>query len=223
MMQRKKGFTLIEMLVVIAIIAILAAALFPAIQSAIDSAKATAMKNKGRGTWIAVTSANAEREPLGKAALWPGNVGVTNTDTATKYLAYLMSDGNAAISTAVGVNDEQQRLASDLKPEMLAGAGVPTAGSASEFAQANNAWNVAIISDTDASDAPFMLSRNVTFSSMSSVVSNTAPILGQTYSTPFGTKRAVWVTRGGGCFDARTKYVAGSLVTSSNSYSFLVP
>ncbi|NLF85070.1 MAG: prepilin-type N-terminal cleavage/methylation domain-containing protein, partial [Lentisphaerae bacterium] len=52
-----KGFTLVEMLVVIAIIAILAAALFPAISNAMDAARATAMKNKGRGIWAAILSA----------------------------------------------------------------------------------------------------------------------------------------------------------------------
>ena len=70
-LKNSKGFTLVEMLVVIAIISVLAAALFPAISNALSSASATALKQKGRGIWVAITSANMEREPLNLTALWP--------------------------------------------------------------------------------------------------------------------------------------------------------
>ena len=56
--KKMTGFTLVEILVVIAIIAILASALFPAIQNAMGQAQATAMKTKGRGIWVAINSAN---------------------------------------------------------------------------------------------------------------------------------------------------------------------
>ena len=232
-MTLRKGFTLVEMLVVIAIIAILAAALFPAIQSAIDSAKATAMKNKGRGVWIAVTSANSEREPLGKTALWPALINGSTNSTSSKYFTYLMSDGSVDMAGApVGLNSEQDRLCSDLKPDMLAGAGVTAASDAATFGTLSaaagaqnsnpNAWNVFIISDGSQSDAPFMLTRNVTFTSMTGIDSNSVPNFNAGLS-PFGEKRAVWVTRGGGCFDARKKYVYGSLLQSTNQYTCIIP
>ncbi len=213
---RKKAFTLVEMLVVIAIIAILAAALFPAIQSAIDSAKATSMKNKGRGAWIAVTSANAEREPLGRESLWPGLLGTNST--STKYFKYLMSDGSIGLTGEPGPqNNEQDRLCSDMKPDMLAGAGVTASATADTFGQDNNAWGVFSVKDSDNSDVPFMLSRNVSFGTGVLTTNSTAT---WTDIAPFGIKRAVWVTRGGGCFDARKKYVTTSLVLTNEYWKY---
>ena len=59
-----KGLTLVEVLSVVVIAFIVLATLGPLLgtHGAADSAKASAMKNKGRGIWIAVTSANAERD-----------------------------------------------------------------------------------------------------------------------------------------------------------------
>jgi len=210
--RRQKGFTLVEMLVVIAIIAILAAALFPAIQSAIDQARATAMKNKGRGVWVALVSANMEREPLEKTPLWPVEAVLEfpTITTATLYFQKLME----------GARPEDQ-LVSDMKPEMLSASGFPSAQNAASMVAANIGWRVANVSESFASADAFMISKDLEAVSTSGADTNTAVNLVAT--GPFKGRRVLWVTRGGGVFDARKKYVSnwGTFFKLTNSVAFL--
>lgn len=70
-LNKSKAFTLIELLVVIAIIAVLAGLLFPAGQSAINSAKKTTAKNQIVQIATAITAYEAEYGRL------PSNSGAT--------------------------------------------------------------------------------------------------------------------------------------------------
>ena len=222
--KKNQGFTLVELLVVIAIIAILAAALFPAISGAIDSARATAVKNRGRGIWVAIMSANSEREQHDQPALWPGdlhdsgNSTVKDNVSAEVYFTYLMSDGITGGAISPKSDDS---LVSDLRPSMLSAPGVNTLpsnqysgglDSAASATRAYNAWHVTVIRDQDPAEMPLFITRNVKTddikyldSSANIDVDSTDPVaLDDTNRIkPFGEKRAVWVNKGGGSFDAR--------------------
>ena len=209
-----KGFTLVEMLVVIAIIAILAAALFPAISNAMDSARATAMKQKGRGIWAAILSANMEREPLNLGPLWPAEL-KSDTGDSAKYFTYLLSDGEdtAAISGA-----SEERLVSDLSPESLIAQGIQPHTGSGALEDKNIAWRVAEIGDTTAAEIPFLVSKNVEDNELTSASGeDDTTRLSLMEGKPFGKKRAVWVSKGGGVFDARSKYLYNKIVMGINT------
>jgi type II secretory pathway pseudopilin PulG len=181
------------MLVVIAIIAILAAALFPAIQGAIEQSKATAFKNKGRGVWTAVVTANAEREPLGLQAVWP-SIFPTNC-SSTGYFVFLMNQGTSGSA-----------ICEDLKVGVFAGSGVTPAADVGSFTSINNAWCLLVDSNTLAETA-FIFTKNISFGTTppATVSGSTYPAIDTTRGVNI--KRGVYVTYGGGCIDRRAKYI----------------
>ncbi len=207
--QRRKGFTLVELLVVIAIIAILMAAFFPAIQGVFDRARATAMKTQGRGVWLAITSTNYEREPLGEPYVWPSSAYSTSTD----YFKFLMSDG----SGPSGVTDNREdSVCQDLKSEMLAGGGVKPARTATGFGGVNNAWGVSTTDQNTPSDMPFLWSSSLKWDGDKVSSNSVVKLVGTTtagVAAPFGGRMAVWVTMGGSTFDARKIYVQAGRIS----------
>lgn len=219
-----KGFTLVEMLVVIAIIAILASALFPAIKNAMDQASATALKNKGRGIWIAITSENNEQIKNNRSALWPREcVEKKRCDDKDSlgYFTYLLSNGKdkGTIET-----DKDNRVVGDLTPESLIGSGI-SVGTTS-IGKDNTAWVVCDVGDNSPSEMPFLFTRNVNVSDIAKFDSSNEDDDGDKIDLsdikPFGTKRAVWVTVGGGTSDARAKMLTNKLVLGGISTNCLV-
>ena len=65
------AFTLIELLIVIAVIGILAGMLFPAIKAVMNSAQGTRVANNGKQIVTAITTANIDREASSKGDIWP--------------------------------------------------------------------------------------------------------------------------------------------------------
>ena len=218
--RKAKGFTLIEMLVVIAIIAILAAALFPAITGAIEQAKSTALKNKGRGIWGGVITANAEREPLSLGTVWPGDYPSVSSSTKAAYYFQWLMGMNCNSGTPSGTPGDA--ICEDLKVGTFSGSGIQPAADVASFADATCAWwAIGAASSNSAPEDAFIFTKNIKFSNYAAINNQTASLpQGLDMSSGINIHRAVFVTFGGACIDLRQKYLTQTnwLVGSTNTY-----
>ena len=141
------AFTLIELLIVIAVIGILAGMLFPAIKAVMNSAQGTRVANNGKQIVTAITTANIDREANSKGDIWPTvDKGWQNSN---EYFARLLgADGKKAELTGIGTS-------------MFAGGGVEAASDADGLKTAGNIWSMlAGISVCD-DNMPFIWTRNL--------------------------------------------------------------
>ena len=144
--RRASGFTLMELLIVIAVIGILAGMLFPAIKAVMNSAQGTRVANNGKQIVTAITTANIDREANSKGDVWPTtDKGWQNSN---EYFARLLGEGGKAELTGIGTS-------------MFAGGGVEAAADATELKTKGNIWSMlAGISVCD-DNMPFIWTRNM--------------------------------------------------------------
>ena len=217
-----KGFTLVELLVVIGILGILMASLFPAISSAMLNAKTTAMASNGRKIHQAITLANTSRETAGKGTtVWPKtsseeggggdsggeqDIGDMTFSSTTEWFKKLFDMDN------YGKADRHAEV-EDLDLNVLSGSGVPNI-SGNTLEKKNIAWvAVANIQDGIPDCIPVLVTRNVDYKALDS---NLAQYDGKTaprveigkgeYSTPFQDKAWIVVRKGGGVDTIKAKY-----------------
>ncbi|MDA3924897.1 MAG: type II secretion system protein [Kiritimatiellae bacterium] len=226
--SEKQGFTLVELLVVIGIIGILSAALFPAISNAVMQANMTAVGTRGRDIYVAITGANTEREPLGLGNVWPQtapdavnsegdlDIGDTPYDNSCDYF-YDLNDGEN-----LGTVDWSPYIAG-FDFSKLAGAGVPAHAGKGQLLPANNMWTIAgNVRDEMEDIIPILVTRNLPgaslYADIEDVPSSERIILGETYAAPFSNKGAVIIRKGGGMFKIRAKYATPLIIYNRQSF-----
>lgn len=226
----KQGFTLVELLVVIGILGILSAALFPAISNAVMQANMTAVGTRGRDIYVAITGANTEREPLGLGNVWPKSVKEEGTDSSDEDIASLAfsSSSDYFYELLDGENIGSESWApyvAGLDYSKLAGAGVSAKSGTGQLQGVNNMWCIGgNIRDEMEDIIPILVTRNFDCAKLYADLEDATDAKkidswsSSTYKAPFSNKAFVMIRKGGAIFKARDKYASVRVIYQGQSF-----
>ena len=223
-----KGFTLVELLVVIGILGILMGALFPVISSAMLSANLSTMSMQGRKIIQGMMQANIERQGH-SGDVWPkdldgGTQQGSSDDIASKPATTTTQYFNDLFDMDhYGTSDWDPTVDGDLLSS-LSGCGVQGL-TGKKLEKDNIAWVIAknVVSETQ-DFIPILVTRNVDFTSLNGYLNqfdgqaDTKVKLGGTYDQPFSNKGFVLVRKSGAAEQIKQKYARLNIIFNKQGF-----
>ena len=229
MNKSNKGFTLVELLVVIGILGILMGALFPAISSAMLSANASSMSMRGRKLFEGITQCNIEREGKGLPSMWPVSAD-QQSDDGEDIAGMPFSDATTYFKEVFDIDNygtaEWDPYVRSCDISVLSGSGVPSM-SGSDLQQQNVAWIVCKGVTSEMEDIiPVLVSRNLSTDqfakqSTTETSSKTTQLPTDTqFPLPFGNKASVIIHKGGAASVFKGRYQSLSDIYDRQTVTF---
>lgn len=231
MNKSSKGFTLVELLVVIGILGILMGVLFPTINTAMQNAKTNACAIQGRKLFQEITQADINREQKGMVSIWPRTSETTSDDqedissqqynTSTDYFQKLFDLDH------YGQPDWDPYVGCDLS--VISGFGVSPFSGTGSLNGKNVLWTIAQGVETDLPEVvPVLISRNAkaddlftsgNYDGSTSTKVNVGKDNGAESNVPFGAKVYVLVRKGGASEVIEAKYSRYNLIYKHQGFT----
>ena len=203
------------------LLGLLTAALFPAVSSSKQRANMAAVAARGRDIYVAITSANTDREPLGLPSIWPksdppgtnpADISQMNFTNSTDYF-WTLYDGDH-LGTA-----QHNPYVKGFDFSKLAGAGVAAYSGTGRLKPSNIMWTIAKnVRDEMEDIIPILVTRNVAAESLVTdliTVSDRQLFFDEEWMTPFGRKSFVIIRKGGGTFNNSARYATQRVLYNS--------
>ena len=235
MKKNSKGFTLVELLVVIGILGVLMGVLIPQIASAMMKANMSACAMKGHKLWEAITQANIDRTAIGLGSVWPKTEAEEGADTAKDPLAGAVSSASEYFTYLLDMakitdSANWRPYVSDVDVAILNGFGVPAIQSgATKIDGKNCMWCVAAnVGDELPGVYPVLFTRNIPLNALQQYEKtydggSDEIKLGKTngakYDTPFSNKGFILIRKDGSTVNQPVKYALSSVVFNKQPYN----
>lgn len=227
--MQKSSFNIVSLVVIVVLLGALTFALYPVLTSCRIIAHPVAIGSRGRDIYVAITGANAEREPLGLGSVWPRDSPLS-TNTVEKVAISDMTFSNSTDyfwklydGDNLGTEAHSPYIAG-FDFSKLAGAGVPVYSGSGQLRPENNMWTIASnVRDEMVDIIPILVTRNLAAESLARDVTDSMLerrlYFDDYWKTPFEERSAVIIRKGGSVFKIRPKNLSYAHVYRQQSFT----